>query len=187
MLPYSSSRGRQAAPPEATTETGCAPLNQLHTSMLWRCCSTIWSPQIHRKEYQLRCCHSRSPHLGSRFLLGKSLALRKFSTGVPTQLASMCTMSPISPSRTRLYRSRYQVCERRWAPDLTVSLSSWDFLAAAMKRRMPVAAGGVVAHGLFAEDVLFGLDRGLEVQWAMPRIGGQHHDIDIARHQLLVS
>src|SRR5664279_103247 len=140
ILPYSSSRGRHAAPPEATTSTGCAPLNQLHTSILCRCCSTIWSPQIHRKLYQLRCCHSRSPHFGSRFLLGKSLVLVKFSTGVPTQLAFMCTMSPISPFFTRLYWSRYHGCERRCAPDFTVSLSSRDFLAAAMKRRMPVAS-----------------------------------------------
>src|SRR5664279_1816905 len=140
MLPYSSSRGRHAAPPLATTSTGCPPLNQLQVSMLWRCCSTIWSPQIHTKEYQLRCCHSRSPHLGSRFLLGNNLVLLKFSTGVPTQLAFMWTISPMSPFLTRLYLSRYHVWERRWAPDLTVSLSSWDFLAAAMKRRTPVAS-----------------------------------------------
>src|SRR4029077_17107139 len=118
-------------PPEATTSTGCPPLNQLQTSILCRCCSTIWSPQIQRKEYQLRCCHSRSPHFGSRFLLGKSLVLLKFSTGVPTQLAFMWTMSPISPFFRRLYLSRYQTCERRCAPDFTVSLSSCDFLAAA--------------------------------------------------------
>src|SRR5437879_425111 len=103
MLPYSSSRGRHAAPPLAVTSTGCVPLNQLHTSILCRCCSTIWSPQIHTKLYQLRCWNSKSPHFGSRFPLGKSLLFAKFSTGVPTQYAFMCTMSPISPFLSRLY------------------------------------------------------------------------------------
>src|ERR1019366_7919899 len=66
MLPYSAARGRQAAPPLATTRSGCVPITQFMKSMLWKCCSTIWSPHSHRKEYQLRCSHSMSPHLASR-------------------------------------------------------------------------------------------------------------------------
>src|SRR5689334_18670399 len=129
MLPYSSSRGRHAAPPEATTSTGCPPMNQLHTSMLCRCCSTIWSPQIQTKEYQPRFWNSMSLHLGSRFLLGH---FSNWRTGVPSQDAYMAWISPIPPSLTRLYWSRYQVWDRRCAPDFTVSFSSSDFLAAAM-------------------------------------------------------
>src|SRR6516164_359832 len=98
MLPYSSSRGRHAAPPDATTDSGCVPMNELHTSMLCRCCSTIWSPQIHTNEYQPRCWNSISLHLGSRFLFGQEL---NCSTGVPSQYAYSAWMSPNSPLLSR--------------------------------------------------------------------------------------
>ena len=63
--------------PELTL-TGGPPMIQLQTSTLCRCCSTIWSPQIQRFEYQLRCCHSNSPHFGF-------LPPRCWMTGLPTQ------------------------------------------------------------------------------------------------------
>src|SRR5690348_12467735 len=150
MLPYSSSRGRHAAPADATTSTGCVPMNQLQTSMLCRCCSTTWSPQIHTKEYQLRCWNSISPHLGSRLWLG-NIGLLKFSTGDPTQLALSATISPFSPLRTFLYSSRYHACDLRCAPDFTVSFSSSDFFAAAMKRSRFT---GSVANG-FSQKICF--------------------------------
>src|SRR5438128_2066702 len=41
-------------PPIATAASGCAPNAQHITSMLWTCCSTMWSPHSQVKLYQLR-------------------------------------------------------------------------------------------------------------------------------------
>ena len=38
--------------------TGGRPMNQLATSRLWTCCSTIWSPDIWLNRYQLRTMYS---------------------------------------------------------------------------------------------------------------------------------
>src|ERR687887_603579 len=55
-----SPSGSAARPPEATARTGCVPIAQLHTSRLWTCCSTMWSPQTHTKWYQLCSWNARS-------------------------------------------------------------------------------------------------------------------------------
>ena len=95
----------------------------------------------------------------------------------------MWTMSPISPFFRRLYWSRYQGCERRCAPDFTVSLSSLRFLRS---RHETSHARGVRAHRLLAEDVLLRLHRRLEMQRAVAGVRRQHDDIHVAGHQLLV-
>src|ERR1039458_8948138 len=89
MLPYSSSRGRHAAPPLATASTGCPPLNQLHTSILCRCCSTIWSPQIDPQEavpvalLEFQVAHPRvALPVGEELAVGEIQHRRPYPVGV---------------------------------------------------------------------------------------------------------
>ena len=51
---------------------GIDPIAQFTTSMLWTCCSTMWSPDSQLKYSQFRHCHSISVMLGSRFLSHRS-------------------------------------------------------------------------------------------------------------------
>ena len=58
--------GARLRPPMPTALTGWAFVAQLITSMLWTCCSTMWSPQSQVKWYQLCIWYSRSLHSGLR-------------------------------------------------------------------------------------------------------------------------
>ena len=49
-----------ARPPTAVNFLGGPLKHQFMTSMLWMCCSQIWSPESQVKWYQLWHCHSSS-------------------------------------------------------------------------------------------------------------------------------
>ena len=92
-------------------------------------------------------------------------------------------MSPMSPFLILSMVSRYSFCERRCAPDFTVSFSSSDFLAAAMKRR---TLTGSVPIGFSQKMCFLALTAASKCMRAIARMGRQHHDVDVARDQLLV-
>ena len=152
MLPYSSSRGRHAAPPDATTSTGCAahePVADVDIVQVLLDDLVAGDPD----EASTSCgagipCR---PTWDRACWLGNSAALLKFSTGRADPVGVHGDDVAELAVLQALVRSRYHACERRCAPDFTVSFSSSDFFAAAMKRRRFT---GSVANG-FSQKMCF--------------------------------
>ena len=172
-MPYSSSRGRHAAPPDATTSVGCVPMNQLQTSILCRCCSTIWSPRDPHERIPVAVLELHVAPLGIALVIGEHRAVevqhrRADPVGVHgddvAQFAALQALQFVEvPGLRAPLRARFH--------------GELQLFGLFRGGHEPPQVHRIGAKRLLAEDVLLRFDGRLEVHRAVGRVRGQHDDV----------
>ena len=149
-------------------------ITQFATSMLWTCCSTMWSPESQVKYSQLRICHSVSDQSGCRAVVPQPAL-------VPEHLAADDVAD----------RAVVDALDRREVFGLVAPLRAGDDAELLLRRRFVggehrADAGRIDRHRLLGEDVLAGGDRGGEMHRAEAGRRRQDHEVDVRREHFLV-